>query len=372
MVDLETYEYWMRHQTTPFASRLRYWASECDVPFETLLFAGMYDPKGGGLKSQVPLRDCSLRLSKLTGWSDEEFALHLPGELEDASLGLLEQYVSRTRAELAYTAELRRWLERNGGYMHPSLAISSVTPSGSRGLIALERIDEGGAPLVVVPQSLEFSTARAFMSILGAEGRVQSDVSMEQLLASGATSDPAALVSLLLVKECALGQASEFAPILKLLPRTPPCAWYEGNEEETEDTLEHIFQTLMEGVSPKGLRPVMQTRVGATRAARARHERAVKHYEAKRAEARAVVRDMGQEILQMRERYTAMSQDMHRQFGKQMMRVDVEGGRGSVVHELSQENILWALAVVLSQSNCASDDRDVPLFCPVMNLVNHK
>ncbi|XRB21516.1 SET domain-containing protein [Pseudoscourfieldia marina] len=386
VVDFELVHYWLAHSSDSLASQLRFFANSAQITQEDVLVAAMCD--GDAMLDVASTSSIAERLSDLTTWPAQPIQQLLAEELPQASEKLLERYIQRTHVELGHTRDVRRWLLKHGGYMHPSLAISSVTPTGSRGLIAMNDIPASNEPLLVVPQFLELSSAKAFAAVIVASSSDSSDpssssssssssissssnnndnerVTVETLLETGLSGDATLLVALLVCLEAVQGSASTYAPILKLFPTTPPCAWYPENENETEDTLHVIFESLMAKHGPK---PDVSQRLGARRAARARIDEEVQVYKRRRKEAKRVVREMADELMRRKHDYAAVSRKLHRAVGKRMIAIK----DGSGFREVSEDHIRWSIATVLSRSNVASPSTSEPLFVPVMDLVNHR
>eukprot|EP00241_Pyramimonas_parkeae_P012851 CAMPEP_0114228826 /NCGR_PEP_ID=MMETSP0058-20121206/2564_1 /TAXON_ID=36894 /ORGANISM="Pyramimonas parkeae, CCMP726" /LENGTH=301 /DNA_ID=CAMNT_0001339827 /DNA_START=310 /DNA_END=1216 /DNA_ORIENTATION=- len=119
-------------------------------------------------------------------------------------------------------AQLRQWLTRRGGYVHPALRVVENAPCGARGVIATEDIsfDEvSSRALIVVPAATEITVEKALHTL---EPLVPSRVLANAPLH---TLDAGALVALLLAHERNKGSESDLFPYISSLPSQLSCPW---------------------------------------------------------------------------------------------------------------------------------------------------
>eukprot|EP01024_Parvocaulis_polyphysoides_P034377 TRINITY_DN30418_c0_g1_i1.p2 TRINITY_DN30418_c0_g1~~TRINITY_DN30418_c0_g1_i1.p2 ORF type:complete len:254 (-),score=27.64 TRINITY_DN30418_c0_g1_i1:407-1168(-) len=138
---------------------------------------------------------------------------------------------------------LKLWLQKQGGFVHPSLKLetSTINPN-SRGIIVSEDIsyeDVKRQPLISIPKA-------SFMNSVIAAEKLKEDGVEKLEVNYGAQAgelhmDSIFMLSLYLASEKNKGEYSEWYPWIRMLPAKPPCAWY-MSDLELQDTLKQIKQ----------------------------------------------------------------------------------------------------------------------------------
>ena len=125
----------------------------------------------------------------------------------------------------AIFSNLVSFVRQNGGKVTDDLRLADTAPCGARGLVAGAPLEASRArvgPLLVVPARCVLDRERALRDLTPlVPASVLRDAPLDTL-------DGAALITLLLARERALGAASFYAPYIASLPQTPPCAWWGG------------------------------------------------------------------------------------------------------------------------------------------------
>ena len=142
---------------------------------------------------------------------------------------------------------LTRWLRARGAAVHPDLDLYGVRPDGERGVFARRPIAKGDL-LLRLPRSAVLSASDGC-----------SATSLAWMPAAARALSPVLRMALCILRECALGETSEWAPYLATLP-----ASYNTLEFWTQPQLEALRGT---GVYDElsGLRDGSGDLIGATR-----------------------------------------------------------------------------------------------------------
>ena len=142
---------------------------------------------------------------------------------------------------------LTRWLRARGAAVHPDLDLYGVRPDGERGVFARRPIAKG-ALLLRLPRSAVLSASDGC-----------SATSLAWMPAAARALSPVLRVALCILRECALGETSDWAPYLATLP-------------DSYNTLEFWTQTQLEALRGtgvydelSGLRDGSGDLIGATR-----------------------------------------------------------------------------------------------------------
>ncbi|GMH37319.1 hypothetical protein BSKO_05192 [Bryopsis sp. KO-2023] len=138
------------------------------------------------------------------------------------------------RASANGFAELVKWVDFHGGYVHPYLTVGESPVTGVRGVISesdLSADDVLDGPLIMIPDQLRITESTAVQKL---------NPLMEPLgLPSVQMLSCETQVALLLAHEKAKGQKSMWFPYIEMLPKEPPCGWMWSDEK-----LETFFSTL--------------------------------------------------------------------------------------------------------------------------------
>lgn len=141
---------------------------------------------------------------------------------------------------------LIRWINRNGGFIHPTLALVDDAPCGARGVVATTAIseDDCSSPIVVVPENLYLASDAAQSMLRGLPGHQARGWGawFNSALRQGHQLDklsPALQLALMLAHERQKGEESFWESYIALLPDQPPNAWL-MNDQDLVKHLEHL------------------------------------------------------------------------------------------------------------------------------------
>lgn len=131
---------------------------------------------------------------------------------------------------------LKQWLQGQGGYIHPAIALSSSTTSDRRGMIVTKDIDEERilrGPLIKLPHTIRVTTNLAkqkLAPILQAAGLQDTDISA---IMAGTDLAQFLPLGLFIAHERNKGKGSFWHPYLDMLLEQPGCAWLMQPEQLT-------------------------------------------------------------------------------------------------------------------------------------------